>query len=176
MLIFGISSLSCVGFWHRELLACPVSPFPDAFCIRDDAERLQEEVQNRDLTEMRKRCGKSAGKMQERPPTSTLRRGKVPKGRPARAPTSTAERGTKKNECTKGVGAEGAPLCAGGDGRPSFFFAPRSAVEVGALAGRPLGTLPRRSVEVGSLSCTFPHFLHNFSASLTIPGFALLPR
>ena len=40
----------------------------------------------------------------------------------------------------------------------SFFFVPRSAVEVGALAGRPLGTLPRRSVEVGGLSCIVPHF------------------
>ena len=66
MLIFGISSLSCVGFWHRELLACPVSLFPDAFCFQDNAEKVQEEVQNRDLMEMRekvwKKCGKNAGK------------------------------------------------------------------------------------------------------------------
>ena len=48
------------------------------------------------------------------------------------------------------------PLCGRPKAAPHFSFVPPSAVEVGALAGRPLGTLPRRSVEVGCLSCIFP--------------------
>ena len=104
------------------------------------------------------------GKVRERLPTSTLRRGKVPKGRPARAPTSTADRGTKKNECTKGAGAEGArTLCAGGGSRPSFSLSfRRSAVEVGALAGRHLGTFAAPQVSRSeAFSCIFPA-LHTY--------------
>ena len=122
-----------------------------------------------------KSAGKSAGKMQERLPTSTLRRGKVPRGRPARAPTSTAERGTKKNGCTKGVGAEGAPPLCGRRWPPLIFL----CSALGCRGRSPCWTSPGH---FAAPQCRgrrpflhFPALFHTFSASPSNPCFAFLP-
>ena len=113
------------------------------------------------------------GKVRERLPTSTLRRGKVPKGRPARAPTSTADRGTKKNECTKGAGAEGArTLCAGGRRPPLIFsFVPPIGRRGRSPCWTSLGHLGRAAcVEVGGPSPASSRASHLFSRlSIKIP-------